>query len=158
MKFVADSMLGKLAKWLRMLGYDTYYQPGNYGPEDIDLLVKQGRILLSRRRITAKKYTDALLVCSHHVGEQLVEVKEGLLLSPDSRDWFTRCMLCNSRLKSVQEDDARENVPEYVFYHNMKEIRVCPSCGRYYWPGSHRTRMVRQLEKWGLSWKQGYQW
>ncbi len=154
MKFVADSMLGKLAKWLRVLGYDTYYQPYDYRAEEITHLVKQGRILLSRQRLTIKKHSSSLLLQCNRVGEQLVEVKEALHLSPESQAWFSLCLICNVGLKPAREDVARENVPEYVFYHNMKDIRICPSCGRYYWPGSHRTAMIKQLESWGISHKQ----
>jgi uncharacterized protein with PIN domain len=144
-KFVADSMLGKLAKWLRVLGYDTHYQR-HYSPGVMDELVKGSRLLLSRRRETVHQYTGALLLHGNAVGEQIAELKERLHLVPDRSRWFTRCLICNILLGDVQIDTARENVPEYVFYQNISGIKYCPSCGRYYWPGSHRTRMERQLE------------
>ncbi|MBW1768681.1 MAG: hypothetical protein JRJ65_16750 [Deltaproteobacteria bacterium] len=109
MKFLADSMLGRLAKWLRVMGYDTYYQ-----------------------------------------SEQLQEMKQGGNLTPDRSNWFSRCLICNVRLKEAEAEKARESVPEYVLYENLAGIRFCPSCSRYFWPGSHRERMIRQLEEWGL--------
>ncbi|MBW1910464.1 MAG: hypothetical protein JRJ11_13150 [Deltaproteobacteria bacterium] len=148
-KFVADSMLGKLAKWLRVLGYDTHYQR-HYSPGVMDELVKGSRLLLSRRRETVHQYTGALLLHGNAVGEQIAELKERLHLVPHRSRWFSRCLICNILLGDMQIDMAQENVPEYVFYQNISGIKYCPSCGRHYWPGSHRVRMERQLEKWGF--------
>jgi uncharacterized protein with PIN domain len=148
-KFVADCMLGKLAKWLRALGYDTHYQR-YYRPGDIDQLVKKGRHLLSRHKRITDHYVNALLIHSNGVGGQIAELKEMVYFEPDQSNWFSRCLICNVLLTEAQEDTAREDVPEYVFYENMTGIQFCPSCRRYYWPGSHRTRMVRQMKEWGL--------
>lgn len=151
MKFVADSMLGKLAKWLRALGYDTCYQR-YYRPGVIDLLVvEEDRRLLSRHKDMSDRYGNAVLLCANRVGEQLAELKDKVYLAPDLSSWFSRCLICNALLKEPSRDAARENVPEYVFFQNMTGIRFCPSCGRHYWPGTHRKRMVRQLEEWGFS-------
>ena len=148
-RFVADCMLGKLAKWLRVLGYDTHYQC-YYRPGDIDQLVKMGRLLLSRHKRTTDHYVNAVLIHSNGVGGQITELKKMGYFEPDQSNWFSRCLICNVLLTEAQEDAARENVPEYVFYENMTEIRFCPSCRRYYWPGSHRARMVRKIKEWGL--------
>ena len=149
MMFVADSMVGKLTKWLRVLGYDTHYQR-SYGPGVIDRLVMEGRFLVSRHKGTVDLYRSAVLLHSNRVGEQLVELRERVPLSPNRSQWFSRCLICNVFLKSVSEDEAQENVPEYTFFQNVTGIRSCPSCERYYWPGSHRVKMVRQLEEWGF--------
>ena len=149
MRFVADSMLGKLAKWLRVLGYDTHYQ-SCYQTDTIGRFVTEGRRLLSRHRKSVDRYDNAILICSDHVGEQLTELRESARIDPDPSDWFCRCLICNSLLEYPRVEQARENVPEYIFYHNTMEIRFCPSCERYYWPGSHRFRMVGQLDKCGF--------
>ena len=148
-KFVADSMLGKLAKWLRILGYDTIYQ-SYYRTGIIDRLMKEDRCLLSRHEKTVTQYTSALLLHSDRVGEQLAELERLIPLKPDQSKWFSRCLICNALLKEAKEDKAWGNIPEYVFYQNIKGIRFCPSCGRYYWPGSHRTNMMSQLREWGF--------
>ncbi len=142
-------MLGRLAKWLRVLGYDTHYQ-SHYRPGVLDKFVREGRLLLSRRSGTTTGYPDALLIRGNRVGEQMIELKERIHLAPDRSHWFTRCLICNAVLEQVNAHEARENVPEYVFYQNMPGIRSCSSCGRYYWPGSHRTRMLKQLATWGF--------
>jgi len=148
-KFVADTMLGKLAKWLRILGYDTLYQ-SYYRPGVIDRVMKEDRFLLSRHKETVDQYTNALLLDAGRVGEQLSDLKRAIPLKPDQSNWFSRCLICNTLLKEAKEDKAQGNIPEYVFYQNIKGIRFCPSCGRYYWPGSHRTKMMDQLREWGF--------
>jgi uncharacterized protein with PIN domain len=148
-RFLADSMLGRLAKWLRVMGYDTYYQPF-YKEGIIGQLIHDGRRLLSRRKAITEQYQNALLILSDHVNEQLQEIKQGGNLTPDRSNWFSRCLICNVRLKEAEAEKARESVPEYVLYENLAGIRFCPSCSRYFWPGSHRERMIRQLEEWGL--------
>ena len=148
-KFIADAMLGRLAKWLRVLGYDTLYQPF-YKQGVIENAVGEGRKLLSRHGPTVAHYVNAMLILSDHVKDQLYEMKKAGAITSERSEWFSRCLICNVLLQEAEETDTRENVPEYVFYQSTSGIRVCPSCGRYFWPGSHRERMVRHLEEWGL--------
>lgn len=148
-KFIADSMLGRLARWLRVLGYDTLYQPF-YKQGVIGASVREGRKLLSRHRPTVNQYANSMLIRSDRVKDQLYEMKNAGTIISERSKWFSRCLLCNVPLEEADGMDARENVPEYVFYQSASGIRFCPSCRRYFWPGSHRERMVRQLEDWGL--------
>ena len=148
-KFIADAMLGRLARWLRILGHDTHYLR-RFGGEGMDRHFLEGRILLTRKRIRITEYPDAFLVRSDHVGDQLIEMKQEGFIRADKSLRFTRCLTCNVPLEKPPVDKARENVPEYIFYEKMNSIRFCPDCCRYYWPGSHRERMIRQLDKWGL--------
>ena len=149
-RFVADTMLGRLAKWLRVLGYDTHYQ-SHYVPGIMDELLTEGAILLSRHRKKVRMYPRAVLLHGNTVGEQIRELREKMDLVPEPSGWFTRCLLCNTKLTVIQPDEIRENVPEYVFHQNISEIKCCPSCGRYYWPGSHKTNMETQLRNWGFT-------
>jgi len=149
LRFIADSMLGKLAKWLRIMGCDTHYQACYHG-ETLGRLINERRRLLTRHRETFGRYPKALLIRSDHVGEQLLEMTGDGHLLIDKSKWFSRCLVCNTPLEGTEFDTAREDIPEYVFYNNISDIRSCPSCNRYFWPGSHRQRMVRQLEKWGF--------
>jgi len=148
LKFVVDSMLGKLAKWLRIMGIDTHYQ--SYYMEDaIARLIGEGRCLLSKHKPTVELYMNSVLISSDRVGEQLVEMKEKTHLPFDRAEWFSRCLICNVPLEDANMEEARDEVPEYVF-HNVTGIRYCPTCNRYFWPGSHRKRMVQQLQDWGF--------
>jgi uncharacterized protein len=143
-------MLGRLARWLRVLGHDTHFQ-AYYETGSIDRLVKrENRRLLSRRKGRCEQHADAILLHHDLVGEQLVEMDNTVPIAKDRSAWFGRCLVCNAPLIRAVEEEAREHVPEHVFYENMTAISSCPSCGRYYWPGSHRKRMLRQLEEWGF--------
>ncbi len=149
MKFVADSMLGRLAKWLRILGYDTHYQ-SHYHPGQLEHLLREDRRLITRDRKKSSLDTRSVFLQHDTVGKQLAELFSLLGLATDPTGWFLRCLRCNVFLETVSEGTARERVPEYVFYENRGAIKVCRSCGRCFWPGTHRERMVKQLNAWGL--------
>jgi uncharacterized protein len=149
-RFVADAMLGKLAKWLRVLGYDTHYQTSTV-PGDLDALVMGGRLLLTRHRKRAQLFgARALWVHGDHVGDQLMRLAKDLHLDPPLSARFTRCLRCNTLLRQASDSEAREKVPDYVFHQNTGQFRCCPSCNRYFWPGSHRSQMTARLKAWGL--------
>ncbi len=149
-RFLADSMLGRLAKWLRVMGFDTHYQQF-YREGEISRLVHDGMLLLSRRRAIIEQYKNSLFIDSDKVQRQLQELRDmGYITRPDRTKWFTRCLACNIPLREISAEDARENIPEYIYYRDTKGIHYCPSCSRYFWPGSHRDNMIRQLEEWGF--------
>lgn len=150
MKFVVDSMLGRLATWLRVLGYDTHYQ-SYYLDEEIVGLMRQNRWLATRRSTRWEQCRKTACLHSEQVGEQLKELLAKLELQPEFSGWFTRCLRCNVILETVADEEAMEKVPEYVFYQSRGKIKVCRSCGRYFWPGSHRKRMLKQLTAWGFA-------
>ena len=149
MRFLADSMLGRLAKWLRIMGYDTHYL-SFYRKKDMAPLIGEGRTLLSRHKETVNRYPGSLMIYSDHVKEQLSEIRNEFQIKPNKSQWFTRCLICNVPLKRAQIEHLRVNIPDYILYKNPTHLRICPSCGRYFWPGSHRERMLNQLEDWGF--------
>ena len=148
-KFLADAMLGRLAKWLRVMGYDTHYQP-SYGPGQITSLVKGGRLLLTRNSQWLRRSTDTVFVRPDHIKEQLRQLHREGWIEADRKSWFTLCLLCNEPLLDAPLESVRENVPEHLFFNSPSAIRFCPSCNRFFWPGSHRQNMLAQLEAWGF--------
>lgn len=148
-RFLADSMLGRLAKWLRVIGCDTHYQPF-YKEGVIARLMQDRRIFLSCSRTVIEQYPNSLHIKSNKLKGQLQEIRDIGYISNDRSKWFGRCLNCNISLKQVSVEDARENIPEHVFYQNIAGIHFCPSCTRYFWPGSHRHNMIKQLEEWGF--------
>lgn len=140
-RFIADSMLGKLAKWLRILGYDTlYFRDG----EDARLLAaarREGRILLTRdtRLIRRRRLCPMLFIHHERVWEQLRQVAMELRLTMGER-LGSRCLRCNRSLALLTRDQAAGRVPEYVFSHHEVFSR-CEGCGRIYWAGSHLRHM-----------------
>jgi len=148
-RFISDVMLGRLSKWLRVMGYDTHYQPF-YRSGMIDVFIREGCLLLSKNRRIIEKYNPSLLIETDHIRAQLQEIKKRGYLSPDKSRWFTRCLICNTLLKRVHIEEAKAHIPDYISLQNNSGIHFCTSCGRYFWPGSHRTRMIEQLAQWGL--------
>ena len=148
MKFLADTMLGRLTKWLRVMGYDTYYQ-NYYGENEIDELIKEGRLFLSCSKKITTQYPNSFFIGSDLLKNQLQDIKGAGYLTNTPSKWFTRCLICNVLLQVVKEI-PNEIIPEYILYQDNKVIRYCPSCKRYFWQGSHRARMVKQLTEWGF--------
>ncbi len=147
MEFLLDSMLGRLAKWLRIMGYDTHYQ-SKYRLGELYRLSKD-RIFVTRNKALYSKLNGVLL-SSDILDDQIRELKEKLQLYPDIKNFFSRCVICNRKLIKAPLKLAQEYVPEYVFLENRDKIRYCPSCNRFYWPGTHRQNMIRRLKKWGI--------
>jgi uncharacterized protein with PIN domain len=147
--FVIDTMLGRLTKWLRVIGLDAHYQ-SSYKIKEIENLLKKGRILLTRNRALKDSLKPSILIDSDKVQDQLKEIKENGLLPATNKNWFKRCIRCNIPLQSVHIKDAQGRIPEYIISQNIEGIHRCPSCNRYFWPGSHRERMLKQIREWGL--------
>jgi uncharacterized protein with PIN domain len=148
-RFVAEPMLGKLAKWLRVMGYDAIYKC-SYREEDLSRFMAEGRRLLSRRLKARAGIPGLILIRSEHVGEQLKELGNLGYLKLDRSRFFTRCLVCNVTLKEADPEVARASLPDYVFHENPSGILCCPGCGRFFWSGTHRGKMLSQLEEWGL--------
>ncbi len=148
-RFGADSMLGRLSKWLRVMGYDTHYQ-SFYDDEAVVRLTKEGRIFLSRRTSVLERYSGAIRIYSDHVGEQLRELVHSGILKPDHSRWFRRCLVCNAPLQDTPPLLSMESVPDYILQQGGANIRSCPACRRLFWAGTHRENMIRQLERWGF--------
>ena len=148
MPFVVDSMLGALAKYLRIMGYDAAYQP-QYTDQRIRELVEEGRVLLTRNHDRAMHHESSIIVDCDLVRDQLEVVDRAMGLTRDRAGYFRRCIRCNSPLEKAQEEVARQQVPDYVFTTQKDRILFCPSCARCYWPGTHRERMLAILREWG---------
>ncbi len=148
-RFVIDSSLGTLAKWLKIMGFDAHYQ-SLYNGDEIEKLLKEGRILITKNRHLQGRLNPLILITQNKIRDQLLELKNPWFLPMDRKFWFRRCIRCNVLLHSVQTRDARGRIPDFVIHQNTGEVKFCPKCKRYFWPGSHRVRMIMQLETWGL--------
>ncbi|MBW1708452.1 MAG: Mut7-C RNAse domain-containing protein [Deltaproteobacteria bacterium] len=143
-KLAADSMLGGLAKWLRLLGLDTYYL--RHGPKK----PLPDRILLTRRSNRPHQprlhgWLEIINLSSNDTKSQLRESVQRLGLNKEDARPLSRCNTCNRLLEKVSKDDVLGRVPEFVFsYHN--EFSLCPGCGRVYWPGTHHGRMSAVID------------
>ena len=144
-RFICDAMLGKLAKWLRVLGYDTFYDAKADDNEIIRRSWLDGRTIVTRdTRLAARNVARRhLLVLDDAVEGQLRQVIGQLGLTVGGNA-FSRCLCCNQVLKSVDKESVRGAVPPYVFATQSSFSR-CPDCGKYYWQGTHWQRMVETL-------------
>jgi uncharacterized protein with PIN domain len=149
-RFAADGMLGRLAKDLRMLGYDVAYDPFVEDRELIRQARAENRVLLTRDTgiLRRRDLPSHLFVQSDHVGEQLTQVASEFGFKLDRRAAFTRCMVCNTELEEATRETVRDEVPPYV-YATQPQFARCPGCGRIYWRGTHVEHMKRKLETLG---------
>ena len=145
MKFVADSMLGKLARWLRILGYDTSYDAFAEDDTLLDTSVEEDRILLTRDGPLHERspVNRSILIVHDHLDDQITQLAHspGIDLS---RDMFTRYLECNDPIVPVSQENTKERIPEYV-YQTQSRVFECPSCQRVYWRGTHLDRMSERL-------------
>lgn len=140
-RFIADSMLGRLAKWLRILGYDTLYFRDAQDGRLVTLARRDGRILLTRdtRLLLRRRLCPMLFVHDDRVWDQLRQVAGELGLSVGPR-LGSRCLRCNRSLAPLAKDRAAGRVPDYVFRHQDTFFQ-CEECGRIFWGGTHLHHM-----------------
>ncbi len=143
MKFLADGNLGRLSKWLRILGYDAACHKENI---DLSCLMKaqrEGRIVLTRKAaFTGRQYAGRLLVLRHDgLEDQIKDLFEKLSLSPDPARFLTRCINCNTELAEISREEAALAIAAHVL-DNCSVFRRCPSCGGIFWPGTHKKNML----------------
>jgi uncharacterized protein len=143
MNFIADAMLGSLAKRLRLLGFDVLYDHTFADNEILRLALEQGRVILTRDTGLAARplARNHVLIKSDHVDDQIQQVLE--VFSPLAAGPLTRCSVCNQQLFPLDRDSARDRVPEHVL-RTVTKYFECRGCGRVYWEGSHVRNMSRQ--------------
>jgi len=142
MKFIADVMLGRLAKRMRLLGFDVLYDRTLNDNEIIRLSLEQGRVILTRDRVLGDRplASNHLFIKSDLVQEQLKQVLS--TFSPETPlNPLSRCSECNESLDRITREEARDLVPQYV-YENKNLFLRCPRCKRTYWHGTHVMRMA----------------
>jgi uncharacterized protein with PIN domain len=147
-KFLADRMLGKLAKELRMLGYDTAYYRGEGAYPLIKLAREEDRVILTRNtKLFPKRPEDHIVqVMEVKSSLQLRELLQKKVISLKERAPFSRCLLCNLPLDEIPRDEAEGKVPDYILYQ-QKTFSRCPQCLRIYWQGSHQDHMLTKVDE-----------
>jgi hypothetical protein len=144
-RFLADEMLGKLAKWLRILGYDTKYVRGISDSELIEIAESENRIILTRdtRLILRKRCHNYYFVRSDYWREQLRQIYVEAGLSLDGV--LTLCAVCNAPLREVEKQSVSLLVPAYV-YRTQEKFSRCEKCARIYWSAMHVSEIRAELE------------
>ena len=147
-KYLTDGALSKLAKWLRIIGYDAIVYPHEAGRNLLNLAAAEKRIVLTRRRDMLKRQFSGqlYLVKGVDVGSQLKEVIAEFALPVRREKMFSICLRCNEKLQPAEKDEVYNLVPSYVFA-NCDVFNKCPSCQRIYWEGTHRRNSLQFLEE-----------
>lgn len=144
LRFAADRMLGKLAKWLRVMGHDVIYGERLSGPGLIRAARADDRLILTRdRKLRKRQPPDYLFIESDHYREQLRQVIRECGLRPLDHA-FTRCLECDIILEPRIKADVERIVPPYVLA-TQEKFSWCPKCRRIFWPGTHHERMLEEL-------------
>jgi uncharacterized protein with PIN domain len=147
-KFITDASLGRLAKWLRILGYDTAVFPNQAGREMLRQAATEGRIVLTRRKdMTGRQFSGRLfLITGVDVVGQLNDVIGKYSLKVDQQKMFGICLNCNEKLYPVLREEVRDLVPLFVF-ENCTEYNQCPRCHNIYWAGTHQRNALTFMKK-----------
>ncbi len=139
-KFIITRELGKLCRWLRMLGFDSFFHSGSQQAEVIILSLQEKRTVVTRSQSLSFSLKTVITIKSDNVVNQLKELfaKKRLKINPEKM--FSRCTLCNNVLVAVDKKELEGKVPEKVYQRKIKFTK-CSNCGKIYWPGSHRKKI-----------------
>ena len=147
-RFVVDVNVGRLAKWLRVMGYDTAFPRKGDDNDLVRIALRENRVLVTRdsgivcRRAVLQGQMRVVHIKDDDLRSQLRQLVGYLALDTEGR--FSRCVRCNEPLHSVQEEDVASRLPAYVF-QNHRNFMECCQCHRLYWRGTHWSEMVSQL-------------
>jgi uncharacterized protein len=151
LKFIVDHNVGKMAKWLRMAGFDASLFTGADDAAMVAAAVSEKRILLTRdrrimkRRVIVDGSIQAILIESDRFKEQVRQVLSTLRLDRSDFRPFTTCLECNRQLQESPKEAIKDRVPPYV-YLTQDHFAECPACHRLYWQGTHWQAMNRDID------------
>ena len=150
-KFIVDHNAGKLAKWLRMMGYDARFFNSGDDSDLVSTALKEVRVILTRdtqimeRRLVTSGRLKAILIKSDAPEMQMCQIIEELGLDSRFRP-FTICLECNQPLQEKTKQEIQDRVPPYVFKTQNQYVE-CPNCHHIYWRGTHWQAMTKKLDQ-----------
>lgn len=151
MKFLCDQMLGTLAKWLRIYGFDTFYESRDMDdPEVLEISKKENRILISRDKnliIAARRENLKTIEISTTDLDEQISIVLGNI-KPDKTKILSRCIICNAKVADIKKQNVEDKVPEKVF-KNKEKFWLCKNCNKIYWKGSHYEKMFEKIDNLG---------
>lgn len=149
-------MLGRLARWLRLIGQDTLYYPSIEDSRILRIAREEHRVILTRdtRLVKVRDLKNYLLLTENDPLQQLKTVIMTYNLYPTGREGFellfrnlySRCSLCNSQLEDASPEQAKLSVPDYVF-RTAAAFKKCPHCRKFYWQGTHPEKLRKKLRE-----------
>jgi uncharacterized protein with PIN domain len=150
-KFLCDPTVGKLCKYMRMIGYDTELDSSNDAKRVLSIALEDSRTILTRNSVLAgmKLARSVVLLTDDDPWRQLQIVVDKCNLVIDKSCVLTRCLEDNEPLRKIAKEDVAGKVWPYV-YATQDSFRACPKCGRIYWPATHVNAMINKLKSEGL--------
>ena len=145
--FAVDKSLGTLAKWLRILGYDTIYEP-EVSSREFCVGLQEHRILLTRSKKIQKTWAfqHHVFITSNHLVEQLKQVVGQIGIDRNDVRLFSRCIYCNFPIDEIHKDEVYGLVPDYI-WETQDAFHRCSQCKRIYWSGSHAERTLERVRQ-----------
>ncbi|MBE9512875.1 MAG: Mut7-C RNAse domain-containing protein [Chloroflexi bacterium] len=150
-KFIVDHNVGKLARWLRMMGYDTLFFSGSNDSYMVAMAQNEDRIILTKdtqimkRRLVTSGQIKTVFIQSDEPELQILQVIDTLNLDTKFKP-FTICLECNQPLLERSKPQVKDLVPPYVF-QTQSQYMECPNCHRIYWRGTHWQAMTKKLRR-----------
>ena len=147
MKLLCDQMLGSLAKWLRILGFDTFYANAEISDDELlDIAKNENRTIISRDKeliLRGKKENlNVIKIKNTDLDEQLNKILEYIKIN--EKLVLSRCSLCNTILDTIEKSKVEGKVPRKVFDNN-DEFWFCNKCKKFYWTGSHYNKILEKI-------------
>jgi len=145
--FAAERTLGRLGKWLRLMGFDTLWE-SEYPKGAFIQSIGPDRIFLTRTQRLAEAHAGlkTIFIRANDPEEQLVELIRCAAIRPQDIQAFSRCIACNEPIVAVAKQAVRGLTPDYV-WNTQANFSTCPKCGRVYWKGTHTERAVKRLKE-----------
>jgi hypothetical protein len=149
MKFLCDQMLGTLAKWLRIYGFDTFFVNSEMDDAKLmEITKKENRILITRDRnliqSARRENLKTIEIKKTDINEQISTVLGDIKI--DNKKVLSRCILCNTEVEEIKKGDIKTKIPKRVFDNNEK-FWFCKKCNKIYWKGSHYEKMFEKINK-----------
>ena len=147
MKFILTKELGRLVRWLRILGFDCAYFTSENKSSLVITALREDRIIITRNHnLTKSAGINVVVLESELIKDQMKELMAKLNFKPDKELLFSRCIICNESLQSVEKSFVAGKVPEYVF-KTEESFVSCPICKRIYWQGTHWGNVAEILKE-----------
>jgi uncharacterized protein with PIN domain len=146
--FAAERTLGKLARWLRLLGFDTVFENEIESNRFLQR-IRPGTILLTRTRQVQEALGASqrfVFIESNDPRKQVRQVVDELGIEKQDTRPFSRCLDCNVAIENIEKDKIYGQVPDYIWENNTT-FQYCPECNKIYWPGSHTERSLERIEE-----------
>ena len=145
--FAVERTLGRLAKWLRIMGFDTVFESDDTRSE-YPGKADGRRVHLTRTVAVAEKRTHEplLLIRSNGLREQLHEVVRALNINQSDVNLFSRCLRCNSPIAEIDKNKVRSRVPDHV-WNSQNSFSQCQKCRQIFWPGTHADRSLNFIKQ-----------